>query len=216
LANFIYGFDPRTGGYYVCAEGDAGGYGGQHNRDGASALFSMALGDTYNMPLEVAEVRFPFRAERFELAQDSGGPGKFRGGLGVRRDYRIVGHDAGMTVTTDRALYTPPWGVFGGKSGRPSVTKIFRADGREESWRKVSNLSLRGGDITSFQTGGGGGYGSPLERDPELVLQDVINGYVSLRSARERYGVVIQEPEMALEVEATRKLRDEMKASQGG
>jgi len=216
MANFIYGFDPRTGGYYVCAEGDAGGYGGQYNRDGSCALFSMALGDTYNMPLEVAEVRFPFRAERFELAQDSGGPGKFRGGLGARRDYRILGHDAGMTVTTDRALYTPPWGVFGGKSGRPSVTKIQRADGREESWRKVSNLALKDGDLVSFQTGGGGGYGSPLERDPEMVLWDAINGYISLHSAREHYSVVIREEEMTLDLEATRRLRDEMRASQGG
>jgi len=121
-----------------------------------------------------------------------------------------------MTVTTDRALYTPPWGIFGGKSGRPSVTKIFRADGREESWRKVSNLPLKDGDVTSFQTGGGGGYGLPLERDPERVLWAVINGYVSLPSAREQYGVVIREPVLELEVEATAELRDKMRASQGG
>jgi N-methylhydantoinase B len=167
----------------------------------------MALGDTYNMPLEVAEVRFPFRAERFELAQDSGGPGKFRGGLGARRDYRILDHDAGLTVTADRALYTPPWGLFGGKSGRPSITEILRVDGQKESWRKVSNLPLKDGDVMSFQTGGGGGYGSPLERSPEQVLQDVLNGYVSLYSAREDYGVVVDEAEMTVDVEATRRLR---------
>jgi N-methylhydantoinase B len=216
MANFLYGFDPRTGAYYVCAEGDAGGYGGQHGRDGSSALFSMALGDTYNMPLEVAEVRFPFRAELFELATDSGGPGRSRGGLGVRRDYKILGHNAGMTVTTDRAIHTPPWGVFGGKSGRPSITKIYRADGREEPWRKVSNLPLKDGDVTSFQTGGGGGYGSPLEREPERVLWDVINGYVSSQAAREQYGVVIREPEMELDTAATAKLREMMRASSGG
>jgi len=216
MANFIYGNDPRTGNYYVCAEGDAGGYGGQPKQDGASAFFSMSLGDTYNMPVEVAEVRFPFRVEHFELAQDSGGPGKFRGGLGVRRDYRIIDHQAGMTVTTDRVIYTPPWGIFGGKSGRPSITKIYRTDGTEETWRKVSNLPLKPGDITSFQTGGGGGYGSPLERDPEMVLSDVINGYVSLRSARENYGVAIDEAKMKVDLGATKKLRDEMKASSGG
>jgi N-methylhydantoinase B len=216
MANFIYGNDPRTGNYYVCAEGDAGGYGGQAKQDGASAFFSMSLGDTYNMPVEVAEVRFPFRVEFFELSQDSGGPGKHRGGLGVRRDYRIVGHQAGMTVTTDRVIYTPPWGIFGGKSGRPSITKIYRADGTEETWRKVSNLPLKAGDITSFQTGGGGGYGSSLERDPEMVLHDVINGYVSLRSAREDYGVAIDEANMQVDLGSTRKLRDGMKASSGG
>lgn len=216
MANFIYGVDPRTGSYYVCAEGDAGGYGGQPNRDGASTLFSMALGDTYNMPCEVAEVRFPWRVERFEFLQDSGGPGKYRGGLGARRDYRIIGHNAGMTVTTDRALYTPPWGIFGGKNGRPSVTRVYRTDGREEQWRKVSNLPLQDGDVVSFQTGGGGGYGSPLERDPQRVLQDVINGYVSVACARDEYGVVIRESEMEIDWEATHKRREQMRASQGG
>ena len=216
MANFIYGTDPRTGRYYVCAEGDAGGYGGQHNQDGASALFSMSLGDTYNMPVEVAEVRFPFQVEYFELAQDSGGPGKFRGGLGVRRDYRMIDHDGGLTVTTDRVIYTPPWGIFGGKSGRSSITKIYRADGSEETWRKVSNLPLKNGDIASFQTGGGGGYGSPMERDPNLVLQDVLNGYISLRSAEDDYAVVFNVQEMKVDFQATQRLRDQKKASMGG
>jgi len=216
MANFIYGNDPRTGVYYVCAEGDAGGYGGQPKQDGASAFFSMSLGDTYNMPVEVAEVRFPFRVEFFELAQDSGGPGKYRGGLGVRRDYRIIGHQAGMTVTTDRVIFTPPWGIFGGKSGRSSITKVYRADGSEETWRKVSNLPLKDGDVTSFQTGGGGGYGSPLERDPDLVLRDVINGYVSVESARKDYGVVFNDAHTKVDQAATQKLRDEMKTSIGG
>jgi N-methylhydantoinase B len=216
MADFIYGTDPRTGQYYVCAEGDAGGYGGQHNRDGAPALFSMALGDTYNVPVEVAEIRYPWLVERFELNQDTGGPGKYRGGLGARRDYRVIGHDAGMTVTTDRVLNTPPWGIFGGKEGRPSITRVYRTDGGEEEWRKVSNLPLKDGDLVSFQTGGGGGYGSPLERDPEMVLQDVINDYISAASARDDYGVVIKEPEMQVDQEVTQKLREEMKASQGG
>lgn len=216
MANFIYGTDPRTGRYYVCAEGDAGGYGGQHDKDGASAFFSMSLGDTYNMPVEVAEVRFPFRVEYFELAQDSGGPGKYRGGLGVRRDYRMINHDGGMTVTTDRVIYTPPWGIFNGKDGRSSITKVYRADGTEETWRKVSNLPLKNGDVTSFQTGGGGGYGSPLEREPDLVLQDVLNGYVSLRSAEDDYGVVINTQEMKVDSQATQRLRDQKKASHGG
>ena len=216
MANFIYGTDPRTGRYYVCSEGDAGGYGGQYNRDGASAFFSMSLGDTYNMPVEVAEIRFPFSVEYFELAQDSGGPGKYRGGLGVRRDYRMIDHDGGMTVTTDRVIYTPPWGLFGGKEGRPNITKIFRADGKEESWRKVSNLPLKSDDIISLQTGGGGGYGSPLERDPQLVLQDVLNGYISLRSAEDDYGVVINAQKFEVDNHATQKLREQKKSVQEG
>lgn len=211
MADFIYGTDPRTGRYYVCAEPDGGGYGGKPFEDGESALFSMDLGDTYNVPAEVAEVRYPWRVERFELIQDSGGPGRFRGGLGVRRDYRILGHKAGLTVTTDRVKYTPPWGLFGGKAGRPSITVVYRHGGKEERWRKISNLPLEPDEVVSFQTGGGGGYGPPWERDPQAVLQDVINGYVSLAKAREEYGVVIDEVALKLDLEATEKLRQKLR-----
>ena len=208
MANFIYGTDPRTDRYYVCAEGDAGGYGAKSDDDGEPALFSMDLGDTYNVPVEVEEVRFPWRVERFELHRDSGGPGKFRGGLGVRRDYRIIDHEAGLTVTTDRVNYSPPWGLFGGKDGKPSITVVYRNDGSEERWRKISNLPIQSNEVVSFQTGGGGGYGPPLERDPEKVLFDVINGYVSLKKAREEYGVVIDEDKMKIDIKATKQLRN--------
>jgi len=211
MANFFYGTDPRTGRYYVCAEGDAGGYGGKPDDDGEPALFSMDLGDTYNVPAEVVEVRFPWRVEQFELHQDSGGPGKFRGGLGLRRDYRIIGHKAGLTVTTDRVKYTPPWGLFGGKAGKPSITIVYRNDGSEERWRKISNLPLAPNEVVSFQTGGGGGYGSPLERESEKVLLDVINGYVSLQKAREEYGVVINQDRMKIDIKATKQLRNKMR-----
>lgn len=210
MANFLYGTDPRTGRYYVCAEGDAGGYGGKPFEDGEHAFFSMDLGDTYNVPVEVAEVRYPWRVDLFKLRQDSGGPGKFRGGLGIIRDYRIEGHKAGLTVTTDRVKYTPPWGLFGGKAGKSSITVVYRNDGTEEKWRKISNLPLNENEVVSFQTGGGGGYGSPLARDPEMVLRDVINGYVSIGSAKEDYGVVIDEKSMKIAFDATEKLRKRM------
>jgi N-methylhydantoinase B len=207
MANFIYGIDPRTKRYYVCAEGDAGGYGGKPYEDGEHAFFSMDLGDTYNVPVEVAEVRYPWRVERFELRQGSGGPGKFRGGLGVIRDYRIIGHKAGLTVTTDRVKYTPPWGLFGGKPGSTNITVVYRKGGEQEKWRKISNLPLNENEVVSFQTGGGGGYGSPLERDPELVLRDVVDGYVSQKSAKKDYGVVIDKKTMSVDREATKQLR---------
>jgi N-methylhydantoinase B len=215
MANFIYGTDPRTKRYYVCAEGDAGGYGGKPYEDGEHAFFSMDLGDTYNVPVEVAEVRYPWRVERFELRQDSGGPGKFRGGLGVIRDYRIIGHKTGLTVTTDRVKYTPPWGLFGGKPGKPNITVVYRNNGKQEEWRKISNLPLDENEVVSFQTGGGGGYGPPLERDPDLVLRDVINGYVTFESIRDDYGVVINKDKMSVDQEATKKLRKELKRGIG-
>ncbi|MBN2324759.1 MAG: hydantoinase B/oxoprolinase family protein [Spirochaetes bacterium] len=216
MANFIYGTDPRTKKYYVCAEGDAGGYGGKPYEDGEHAFFSMDLGDTYNVPVEVAEVRYPWRVERFELRQDSGGPGKYRGGLGVIRDYKILGHKAGLTVTTDRVENTPPWGLFGGKDAEPNITVIFRNDGTEEKWRKISNLPLDENEVVSFRTGGGGGFGNPLERDPESVLEDVLNGYISPQSALDDYGVVLSEagltgPKAAtVDLEATKKQRKKL------
>jgi N-methylhydantoinase B len=119
-----------------------------------------------------------------------------------------------MTVTTDRVLNTPPWGIFGGKDGKPSITKVYRTDGSVEKWRKISNLPLKDGDVVSFQTGGGGGYGSPLERDPEMVKADVINGYVSVKNAKKDYGVVFIRDEVKVDEKATLKLRKEMKQSQ--
>ncbi len=213
MANFLYGTDPRTGKYYVCAEGDAGGYGGKPNEDGEHAFFSMDLGDTYNVPVEVVEVRYPWRVERFELAQDSGGPGKFRGGLGVYRDYRIIGHKSALTVTTDRVKYTPPWGLFGGKAGKTNITVVYRNDGKEERWRKISNLPLNENELVSFQTGGGGGYGPPLDRDPQFVLEDVINEYISLESAEKDYGVIIDRKDMKVDLNATKKMRNKMRES---
>jgi N-methylhydantoinase B len=213
MANFIYGTDPRTGRYYVCAEGDAGGYGGKPDEDGECALFCMNLGDTYNVPVEVVEVRYPWRVERFELTQDSGGAGKFRGGLGVRRDYRIIGHEAGLTVTTDRVKYCPPWGLFGGQPGKPSITVIYRNNGSKEPWRKISNLPIAPNEIISLQTGGGGGYGPALKREPEKVLLDVRDEYVSVEEAKEKYGVVIDANEMKIDVEGTQELRKQMRES---
>ena len=213
MANFIYGIDPASGKYYVCAEADAGGYGGKPTEDGECALFSMTLGDTYNVPAEVVEVRYPWRVERFELRQDSGGAGKYRGGLGVVRDYRL-GFDAGLTVTTDRVKYTPPWGIFGGKPGSTNITVVNRLDGSEERWRKISNLPLKKDEVVSFQGGGGGGYGSPVERDPKAVLCDATNGYVSLEKAKTDYGVVIDPASMAIDEGGTAELRAQMRKSE--
>ena len=213
MANFIYGIDPVSEKYYVCAEADAGGYGGKPTEDGESALFSMTLGDTYNVPAEVVEVRYPWRVERFELRQDSGGAGKYRGGLGVVRDYRL-GFDAGLTVTTDRVKYTPPWGVFGGKPGDTNITVVNRLDGSEERWRKISNLPLKKDELVSFRGGGGGGYGSPLERDSQAVLSDVINGYVSQERARSDYGVVIDPSSMTVDLQETAALKSRMRSQE--
>ena len=110
-------------------------------------------------------------------------------------------------MTTDRVKYTPPWGLFGGKPGKSNITVVRRKNGEKEKWRKISNLPLNQDEVVSFQTGGGGGYGSPLERDPGLVLKDVIDGYISEKSATKDYGVVIDKDKMTVDWEATKQLR---------
>jgi len=210
FADFVYGIDPRTNRFYLTSEPLAGGYGGKPFEDGESGLFSMNLGDTYNVPNEVIEVKYPLRVERYELIRDSGGPGKYRGGLGVRKDYRMLAQTAGLTATADRAIYSPPWGLFGGKSGAPNVLTRYRNDGSVEKWRKVTNLRISEGELISFTPGGGGGYGNPLERDPELVSSDVRNGYVSIDSARKDYGVVLDPKTCEVNAEATMELRKKL------
>lgn len=209
MAHFFYGNDPEKKEFYISAEPDAGGYGGGAISDGESALHSMALGDTLNMSAEVAEARFPFRIERLELIQDSGGAGESRGGLGCRRQYKILGHDAGLTVTSDRVLRTPPWGLFGGNSGKANITRILKKDGSVVKVRKTSNTIIHDGETVCFEPGGGGGYGHPYDRTVQNVLNDVIDGYVSSEKAASDYGVVIEDSsgDYKVDIDATTLLR---------
>ncbi|WP_254861566.1 hydantoinase B/oxoprolinase family protein [Halovivax gelatinilyticus] len=193
-ANFVYGLDPRTERGYMLVEGDAGGWGAMPDADGQSALFTKELGDTRNTPIEVLESQYPLRAEAFTLVEDSGGPGEYRGGLGVRRSYTPVDHDAQITATFDRQERSPPWGVCGGEeAGRVNSVYVDRADGDRERWGKLTDVTVAEEETMHFQTGGGGGYGHPHDRDPEAVRADVIDGYVSREQAAERYGVVVTE-----------------------
>jgi N-methylhydantoinase B len=205
-SDFIAGKVPRTNEDYILLEGVTGGYGGKPFEDGECNLHSMDLGDTYNIPVEIIEQRYPLRVERYELIRDSAGPGKYRGGLASRKDYSTVWGDTYITSTVDRAIYSPPWGLFGGKSGKPSGSIFYRKNGRVEHWRKFRHLLLRVGETYSIVGGGGGGYGDPLEREPDLVRRDVMNEYVSLEKAREEYGVVFRKNH-EVDLERTMKLR---------
>ena len=124
----------------------------------------------------------------------------------------MIDHEAGMTVTFDRAIYSPPWGLFGGRSACPNKFTCYGNDGRVEYWRRFTNLRLKPNDLVSL-AGGGGGYGSALERDPELVRLDVMNGYVSVKSAREDYGVVIDEASLKVDYDSTHRLRQALTES---
>ena len=191
--DFVYGAEPRPGrgSSYIVAEPTAGGWGATPTRDGET-MFCMADGDTYNVPVEVFEARFPLRFVRYALREGSGGAGKFRGGLGVYKEYQPLGHEARVTATFERSKYSPGWGIHGGHAGVPNRMIVIRRDGSQQECHKITNFALEDGAIISFQTGGGGGYGDPLERNPDAVRRDVIEGYIPLEAAQRDYGVVLE------------------------
>jgi N-methylhydantoinase B len=190
----ISGRDPRSGERYVLYEYPEGGWGGSRDRDGLSAVYSIA-GNTWNVPVEVVERRFPVRVERYELRPDSGGPGSHRGGLGIRREHRVLDHDAEATVLGNR-VRVPPWGLQGGRDGAPAAY-LVAADGGEPRpaaprfGSKATAVPLRAGETIVQLTAGGGGWGDPAGRDPLLVARDVRLGYVSRGAAERDYGVIL-------------------------
>jgi N-methylhydantoinase B len=180
------GTDPRTGRYYCFVETVAGGGGARADRDGMDAV-QAHIQNTENTPIEEAELAFPFRVVRYELIPDSDGGGRYRGGLGVRRDYVFPDHPVDLTLLSDRTKF-PPWGLFGGEAARPAAYVLNPGPGETSLPSKVTT-TLAPGTVLSVRTPGGGGYGPPRERDPEAVRRDVRGGKVSPGRARDLYGV---------------------------
>ncbi|MBM4438720.1 MAG: hydantoinase B/oxoprolinase family protein, partial [Actinobacteria bacterium] len=196
--NFLFGgTHPHTGRYYVHYHFEGVGWGGRCDADGNSNQV-IPNGNCPSTPVEIFETRYPFVFKSYRLRQDSGGPGCHRGGLGSERVLEIVAPTITMSALYDR-MVTHPWGLFGGEGGEPSrlLAKrkgtdrfvTFREAYGTLSNSRVANIVLEQGDQLMLCSPGGGGYGPPLARDPELVLLDVEEGFVSERAAREVYGV---------------------------
>ena len=164
-----------------------GGWGGRPNGDGASAAMSVCQGDVRNTPIELQEIKYPFIIERHMLVPDSGGAGRYRGGLGVELTYRCLRACRG-NINFDRTV-TPPWGLAGGLAGGVNGAIIERVDGTSERVLKATNVAFRPGDRVTFITAGGGGYGDPHERDPDLLRRDVAMGLVTQEAADRDYGM---------------------------
>ncbi len=210
VIDFIYGRDANDR-FYVLVDTLQGGWGGTPFFDGITA-YAVCEGNVSYPMTEMLEANYPLEVVRWELLQDSGGPGKYRGGLGVRRDYRMR-YPCRVTFCYERHQYSPPWGVLGGKEGSTNVV-VLEPDGKSPvTHSKVTHFPLDRGTIISFRTGGGGGYGNPLERDASLVRRDVMLGYVSEEKAREAYGVLISsnDDDRRIVKAATGKLRSELK-----
>jgi N-methylhydantoinase B len=150
----------------------------------------MAHGDTRIIPLELQESLMPFRIEEFSLREDSAGAGKFRGGMGFRKVYRIVG-PCNLGTNLDRTKF-PPWGVQGGgeaQSGR--ITIIKAATGKAEAGDKENAYPLVAGDLVCVETGGGGGFGPLAERALAAIQRDLDAGYITSAAAERDYGVKV-------------------------
>lgn len=206
-AEIIAGTDPRTNEYFVLVEPNPGGWGASIDRDGESSLVAFPDGETYANPVEVLETRFPILVERFELNREDGiGHGKFRGGFGMVKDYKLLADEALFTTAVNRARF-PPWGTEGGGDGTPNYMLLIRNGKTLKRVSRILNFQLKKGDVVSIRTGGGGGWGDPFERDPELVLRDVRDDLLTVEHVRDTYGVAINEKAMTVDWETTNSLR---------
>jgi N-methylhydantoinase B len=203
------GFDPRRKRRTVVYELVLSGTAARPDRDGCEALSSAF--NAANIPVESQEANQPVLIERFELMRDSAGAGRYRGGTGIRRDLRLLLEDGRLTNNTERQRFAP-WGLFGGQPGRPGTTVVNPGTPRERRVHSKASDTFAYGDVVSFQQPGAGGYGPPWERDPQAVLRDVLDDYVSIEGARRDYGVVIEPATMTVDAAATRTARAAMRS----
>jgi N-methylhydantoinase B len=188
MPTIAFGTHPETGKLFIQGDLNAGGTGARPAADGESGLIILAGSTARNNPVEVVESRLPsMRIVRYGLRQDSGGAGRYRGGLGIERVYQL-GAPTFITFSLERKV-TPPWGLEGGKDGAVNGVEITSPDGASRAVRKATQHPIAAGEVVRIMTGGGGGWGPPAGRDPAAVRRDVREGYVSAEAARRDYGV---------------------------
>jgi N-methylhydantoinase B len=186
----IGGRSNKTGKGYVQYEIFGGGSGGRSGKDGVSGT-NVNQSNAKIAPIEIIESEFATRLKRFELIPDSGGAGKFRGGLGFVREYEVLDNDARFSLRSTKHTVAPK-GIDGGMDGKTGHCVLNPGTPAERPIpSRFSDHVLHPGEIFCLDTPGGGGLGNPLERDPERVLNDVRNGYVTRERAREVYRVAI-------------------------
>ena len=206
----ILGTAPNSGKRWTLMELLNTALGATGSRDGISLIHGLlGVGQFRPGPIEIHETEFPVRITRFDVRADSGGPGKFRGGLGCTREYELL-EQAMVPVLGkgNRRSKVPPWGVFGGHPARVGGVSVNGVEVPEN----VREAHVKPGDVVRIDMNAGGGYGNPLDRDPELVLGDVLDRYVSLEGARDDYSVVIDPQSLCVDYEATKNLRKQKRS----
>jgi N-methylhydantoinase B len=210
----VYG-DDADGRPYLMREVLGGGSGGRPYADGEDTVH--VVPDSRNIPVEFAESRWPFLVERLDLAVDSGGPGRHRGGLGYEKHIRML-RDASFMSIADRSLLAC-WGVAGGRAGRPFQVVIDPAGPGERAVDALADAEpVRAGEVIRIRTTGGGGWGDPLDRPYDEVARDVAWRKVSVAGARDDYGVVVTGPpdDPRVDESASDALRAERRAARTG
>src|SRR5262245_25007419 len=180
------GVDARTGGRYVSYETIKGGFGARPSKDGITGMAS-GISNTMNTPIEVLELSFPVRVERYAIVPDTGGPGRFRGGCGVERVWRILGETAHASVCLERTK-SAPFGLAGGRAGAPGRIALASVGGAERELLSKGSLTAPAGAEIRLRAPGAGGFGDPTARDRGNLGDDVVNGYVSPGAAIAEYG----------------------------
>jgi N-methylhydantoinase B len=184
----IGGVDPRSGRPYVSYETVKGGFGARPNKDGINTIAS-GISNTMNTPVEVMETAFPVRIERYEINPDSGGAGRFRGGCGAIRVWRLLpGAHATGALCMER-ITSPPFGLLGGNAGAAAVVTLTTPDGATRQLPSKGAFEAPAGSVISMLTPGSGGFGEAAERDPAAIARDLREGYVSAACVARDYGI---------------------------
>jgi N-methylhydantoinase B len=180
------GSDYRSGERFVSYESVKGGFGARPTKDGINAVAS-TVSNMSNTPIEIIEMSFPLRVEEYALVPDSGGAGKFRGGLGVRRVWRVLERDAHAAVCCERTV-TPPFGLAGGQAGGAARLTLIPPRGNARRLTSKGGFVAPAGSLVVVEAPGSGGYGPSDQRDPDALAEDIRDGYVSAGAARREYG----------------------------
>jgi N-methylhydantoinase B len=184
----ISGKHPDTGELFILVEPQAGGWGAGADRDGENGLVCIGDGETYNTPVEIAETRYGVLVDQYTFDICDGGAGRYRGGRGLIRDYRILSDEAVVTGTYGRYKY-PAWGGHDAQDGSPNYMEMLHADGSSMVFGKIAQYPLKHGEVARMVTGTGGGYGNPKERPRDAVIQDIRDGYITPEMAVRDYGL---------------------------
>lgn len=214
----LAGVNDKTGEPFALVEPNPGGWGAGYDRDGESGLVSFADGETFASSVEILENRYPLLVDRYEFNTEDGvGHGKYRGGFGIVKDYRILNSAAELTTDINRAVVRP-WSMEGGSPGTLNCILVRREEKTLHRIRKIVACKLQKNDVVSIRTGAGGGWGDALERDPALVIEDVKAGLISAQEAGSVYGVVLDPEKRQVDEPATLALRERLrqKSSKAG